>query len=373
MKKEKKPDKRICFAIPGWVTKHTGGAELQVYLISEELIRRGWKVEVVTYRPNDKSQINNRFLNPDVNYYYYTKTKSSIFSILKAFRALIRTKSKIYYFRTDALALKVALRLLRIIKNIKLVYALAHDIDAENLSFRDTFFSNNIFRKLDLYFADILNHNSIKMFDKIVCQTEDQKNILKAKTRQEGEVIYNSFNGEDVQLSKNNTILWIGNMRGFKNPEALFEILSMVNLKDWKFYIIGRNNEYIEQIKEFKDERIQFLGEMPYEETIAYFKSAKILINTSFSEGFSNTFIQAWFYGVWIESLNVNPDSILSSNGYGRFYNNNLKELTKSTQDIIDGKLEIKQDLVDSAKNFAKDKFDLVKNVNRLENLILEF
>ena len=33
--------KSICFVIPGWVTKQTGGAEWQCYLLSEELLKRG--------------------------------------------------------------------------------------------------------------------------------------------------------------------------------------------------------------------------------------------------------------------------------------------------------------------------------------------
>jgi len=170
-------NKRICFVVPGWVTKQTGGAELQTYYISEELIKRGWLVEVVTYKPINNNIFNSHFLNPNIKYHYYGKSKSSVLSILKAFYVLLRTKSKVYYLRTDALALKVALKFLFKLRNIKVFYALANDGDSENLGFQETILSKKYFRKCDLYMADILNTNSIKIFNKIICQTEDQKRI----------------------------------------------------------------------------------------------------------------------------------------------------------------------------------------------------
>ena len=41
--------KNIYFVLPGWVTKHTGGAEWQTYLLSEEFIKEGFEVSVITY------------------------------------------------------------------------------------------------------------------------------------------------------------------------------------------------------------------------------------------------------------------------------------------------------------------------------------
>ena len=122
----------ICFVIPGWVTKHRGGAEWQCYLFSEELLKRGWQVEVFTYK---NKIVNKEYFNEKIKYYYY---KSFIFlslNFLYSFFLLFKTNSEYYYIRTDARFLRAALVLFGKIKMKKVIYSLASDDDAKNITY----------------------------------------------------------------------------------------------------------------------------------------------------------------------------------------------------------------------------------------------
>ncbi|MDD4857051.1 MAG: glycosyltransferase, partial [Candidatus Krumholzibacteria bacterium] len=49
----------------------------------------------------------------------------------------------------------------------------------------------------------------------------------------------------------------------------------------------------------------------------AYYRRASALINTSSLEGFPNTYLHAWVYGVPVITLEIDPDGTLTKNGIG--------------------------------------------------------
>jgi glycosyltransferase involved in cell wall biosynthesis len=61
---------------------------------------------------------------------------------------------------------------------------------------------------------------------------------------------------------------------------------------------------------------LSYLGPIPFEETNSLLQGATLLINTSVSEGFSNTFIQAWLRNVPVVSF-VDPDGVIDRNELG--------------------------------------------------------
>jgi glycosyltransferase involved in cell wall biosynthesis len=63
---------------------------------------------------------------------------------------------------------------------------------------------------------------------------------------------------------------------------------------------------------------IDFLGEVSPFEMEKWFQETKIFLNTSSSEGFPNTFLQAWMNGVPVLSLDIDPDNLIEYNNLGR-------------------------------------------------------
>lgn len=89
------------FSLPGWVTKNTGGAEIQLYLLSEELLKRGWKVEVITTSTN--LPIKQTYHNSNIAYYYYNVYKLRIPTYFSILNQILKTNSAFYYTRNKIL------------------------------------------------------------------------------------------------------------------------------------------------------------------------------------------------------------------------------------------------------------------------------
>lgn len=60
---------------------------------------------------------------------------------------------------------------------------------------------------------------------------------------------------------------------------------------------------------------VRLLGRLSRDGTMSVISGAKILLNTSPLEGFSNAFLEAWFLGRPVVSLHSNPDGLLSGDG----------------------------------------------------------
>ena len=184
-------------------------------------------------------------------------------------------------------------------------------------------------------------------------------------------VIKNSLKLIPYSGSKENIILFAANLRKDKNPIALAKFLKSLNMANWKIIVIGRLNGYKQLFNDI-NEKVLFLGEKSYEDTLQWFQRSKVLINTSIQEGFTNTFIQAWYYNVWIESLTVDPDMIISEAGYGKVHQGNLDGLILSVQQYIDGK-KINTQKLHEAKQYVEEAHDLKKNINKLNKLFIEY
>ena len=115
-------------------------------------------------------------------------------------------------------------------------------------------------------------------------------------------------------------VLWVNNIRDFKRPDIVCEIAR--KLPSVRFVMIGGEvagyENLYEKIKEETStiENLEFLGAVPYSEVNSYFSKSKLFLNTSDSEGFPNSYLQAWIREVPVVSF-FDPDSIIETHGFG--------------------------------------------------------
>ena len=124
----------------------------------------------------------------------------------------------------------------------------------------------------------------------------------------------------DLDVPKSIDVLWVNNFRDFKRPELVPELAR--RLPDKRIVmiggeVIGQENLYDEVRKEAGQlPNIDFIGPVPYQEVNDYFARSRIFVNTSDSEGYPNSFLQAWVRGVPVVSF-FDPDGLIKSRGLG--------------------------------------------------------
>ncbi len=114
-------------------------------------------------------------------------------------------------------------------------------------------------------------------------------------------------------------MLWVSNLAPLKRPEKFIELARLAEGSGLRFVIIGSrgDSDYLKAL--FKDQpgNLEWLGRLPFDETLTWFDRAAFFVNTSTNEGFPNTFIQAWLRAVPVFSLDVDPNGIVEKNGLG--------------------------------------------------------
>lgn len=172
----------------------------------------------------------------------------------------------------------------------------------------------------------------------------------------------------DKPLSKDMTkIVWIGNGRPVKRLELFLDLAEQFRGSNLVFHIYGKIPE--DKYGQYLKARIESLlnvtayGQKSNDFINLELRNALCLINTSQSEGFSNTFIQAWMSGTPVISLNSDPNGLLSKNNLGYYCGNEFNILKKSLGTMLERKdyTQLCQDCLD----FSNENFGLKKNAMR--------
>ena len=112
--------------------------------------------------------------------------------------------------------------------------------------------------------------------------------------------------------------------------------------------------------KETKDlTNFTYKGALPIETVNAILAEAHIFINTSASEGFPNTFIQAWLRKVAIVSLHIDPDDVVKNNQLG-FVSGSFPQLVNDVETLVEQTQE-REAMAERGYQYAMANFSLKK------------
>jgi glycosyltransferase involved in cell wall biosynthesis len=346
-----------------------GGAEVQVSLLINEFIKKGHDVFYVCYGDND-------LLEPEVcenglrlymiqrpfrGYNFMTSLrKKKLYSILDKEKPDILYQRGNYHF-WDLIS-KYGSK-----NSVPVVSCLSMEKHCKKVK-----------PKLGpSFFFDVLTERmKIRYYDRsslIISQTQHQKEMMKKHFQKDSEIIENGHPVPNGPFEKDSPkkVVWVANIKPIKQPEKFIQLARELGDRGFDFVMIGRSGKgdyqsaLLKEMKRIKD--LSYLGELPLEETNDQISRSSILVNTSSSEGFSNTYIQAWLRETPVVTLNADPDGMIERFELGR-KSGNITKLIEDVRELLT-KEELLTKIRMNSREYAMKRFNIEDKGNRYIDL----
>ena len=289
---------RICFVAPNAYpllsddksTQIVGGAELQQVLVGRMLAQRDYSVSMVCLDFGQPRTVEISGITVHRAY-----RKDSGIPVLRFFWPRLTSiwgsmkdaDADVYYYTTAGMLAGVVAAFCR--RHGKhSIYAAAANPDMEKNTRKIRFGRD---RKIYEY--------GLRNVDVILVQNLEQAKLCRENFGRESILVPNFWDSSDPKTSPDNrTILWVSTIRQVKQPEIFIKVAKA--LPQYRFQIVGGPDaneldlyKSIE-LQAGKLDNLDFVGYVPFSEVGCFFDKAALFVNTSESEGFSNTFLQSW-------------------------------------------------------------------------------
>lgn len=220
----------------------------------------------------------------------------------------------------------------------------------------------------------ILYRYGLRNVDSVIVQTKRQQNLLKDNFGLSSTIIAmpcSEFPNTSLTMlhSTPPRVLWIGRFSKEKRLEWLLDIAE--SLPEYIFDVVGESNirsPFAESLRRRASmlPNVVLHGRLIHNKLGDIFQRATLLCCTSVYEGFPNTFLEAWSFGLPVVST-FDPDNIIA--------NFKLGQAASTLQDLRNGVINITENksLWLSTSNAAKNYFFRNHNVNSCMPIFLNF
>jgi hypothetical protein len=137
--------------------------------------------------------------------------------------------------------------------------------------------------------------------------------------------------GPTVHAEKDVDCLWVGTCTANKDPLAFLDFVSQAPECRCTMAIAPGRDPALDELVQHRARslpNLSYLGFVPYKDTEALFRRARLVLCTSHSEGFPNVFLQAWEHEAPVISVHIDPDDVIKTKGLGR--------VTGATSGLVD-------------------------------------
>jgi len=304
-------------ALTGGTRGHIGGVERQTSLMAKWLAARGHRVRLITW---DEGQKDGEVID-GVHVFKLCRQDAGVpgvrffwprWSSLNA--AMKRANADVYYQNcAEYVTGQVAMWCRR--HGRKFVYSVASDPDCDR-----TLPKMHSLREKFLY------RYGVKEADRIIVQTRRQRDMLRDNFARDSVVLPMPCPGPSDAASTDQVhehngvhrVLWIGRVYHVKRPDLLLDVATLC--PELHFDVVGQmaDTEYTRKVCERARtlKNVTVHGPASRDRVADFYRRAKLLCCTSDFEGFPNTFLEAWSYGVPVVST-VDPDGLIAGKSLG--------------------------------------------------------
>lgn len=332
---------RICFVglgnLPVLAREYNrhgvGGEELQQTLLAKALVRRGFDISMVVadygqpdgaawdgvrtfkaYRPNAGFPVL-RFVHP---------RWTGVWAAVK------RASADVYYCScASILPGLLSLYARRQSPRPRIIFRIAHDRDCEPDALLIRFWRDRKLYEYGLARTDVILAQSLRQ--QATLKANYGHDSVLATMMVEGPKSMRPLEQRDVE------ILWVNNIRGFKRPDLALGLAE--RLPQIRLHMIGGTQPGFEEMYDQISARaaaaanVTFHGPVPYHDVNDYYERACVFVNTSDTEGFPNSYLQAWARGTPVVAF-FDPDGIIAREGLG-YVASGLEEMSSITARLI--------------------------------------
>jgi glycosyltransferase involved in cell wall biosynthesis len=333
-----------------------GGAEVDLYFLSTELAKDpAFRISFITA---DYGQPPEEILQ-NVRVIKSLSFRENPFSgAWKIWQACKRADAGIYTMKTFSVG-TVLLQLFCRCKKRAFIYRTAHSSECDGTFIKKYPFVGKLFK------------HALRKADKVFAQNHiDRENLLKT-LQIEATVIPNGHRFIQTSIEKKH-ILWVGRTADFKYPGRFLELAEQFPQE--KFIMIcppatGDTSYPDLQNRVAGIKNLEFLPRVEFHQIDTYFQKAKILVNTSDSEGFANTFIQAGAAGTAILSYAVNPDDFLTRYNCGVYCFGDMQKLAAGLRFLLENNRYI--EIGQNARKYVEENHDISKIVDQYKEIFI--
>ena len=322
-------------AMAGGHSGHIGGVERQTSLMAKWFAARGYQVSMLTW---DEGQGDGGETD-GVRVFKMCRKDGGIKGLrffwpkwTSLIAAMRRADADVYYQNCgEYVTGQVALWCRR--HGRKFVYSVANDPDCDGC-----------LPEMRTIRERVLYRYGLKHADTVIVQTKRQQEMLRTDFGRDSVVIPMPCPGpsEDEYIecepahNGSRYVLWIGRICEQKRPDRLLDLAEAC--PDLEFDLVGpaADTEYARTVcrRAKGTVNVTLHGPAAWDRVPEFYKKARVMCCTSDYEGFPNTFLEAWSYGLPIVST-VDPDNLIAEKGLGRVAKD-VPELARGIRALLD-------------------------------------
>ncbi|MES2090172.1 MAG: glycosyltransferase family 4 protein [Pseudomonadota bacterium] len=292
----------------------TGGEQVQHTLLARALVKRGFKVSmIVADYGQAEGEVHDgiklfkahgltdgipviRFIHP---------------RLTKLWSALKRADADVYYVSCSGPQLGIVALFAKQYRR-RVVFRIAHDRDCDPNNLLIRFWRDKKIYEFGLRHAHVVLAQSEQQLQSL--QTNyDRTSRLAAMLVEPSE--------RDIPFAQRDVdVLWVNNLRPFKRPQLVIDLAK--KLPYLRFHVIGGPQGGHESLYQDIQKQastipnLSFHGPVPYHDVNDFYARSRVFINTSESEGFPNSYLQAWRRGTPTVAF-FDPDHVIERFGLG--------------------------------------------------------